>query len=366
MELDYHVSSLEERKKIVDNICQNQDFISDTEKKYLADYLLFVGENKQTTKERKQEYPIVTQNRKKTTNKRESSLEDIIFSLRNGEDGIYGMIIKDKNQLMDPREKITQEDIDNIPGIAENLEVIDKLNHQLEKAKGNKKYQIKLNIIEVYKDIYLMKESFKNITARPKLSTQWRAIAHVALPEQVHIDEKGMPVAEGFSLMNAENVSILLQHYEQFKGESEEDFQSDMKFLLMDLDNIIDHAFDRYPVLYDLLQMRLMGYPGEEIKATLNARYDLQHSVQYYSTLWTQKIPKVIAEQAKKDYITWYYTYQEPMGHAWKKCGKCGKTLLAHPLFFSPNSSKDGLYSICRDCRSRKIVKGDNDGEDVQ
>lgn len=285
MELDYHISSLDERKEIVEDICSSQEYLSTSEKKYLADYLLFAGEAKQTTKERQEEYPIVTPNRQKTTNKRESSLEDIIYSLRNGEDGIYGMIIEDKNQLMDPKERITEDDIDTIPGIKENLEVIDSLNEQLKHTKGAKRYAIKSNIIDVYKDIYLIKESYKNITVRPKLTTQLKALAHLPLVENITLDENKMPIAEGFSLMNPDHVLVLLQHYEQFKNESEEDFQSDMKFILMDLDALIEKSFERYPVLYDLLQMRLEGYPGDEIMEILNSEYDLHHSMQYYSTL---------------------------------------------------------------------------------
>ena len=60
-----------------------------------------------------------------------------------------------------------------------------------------------------------------------------------------------------------------------------------------------------------------------------------------------------VAETAVNDYLIWYYTNVE-RGH-WKKCSRCGEVKLAHNNFFSKNkSSKDGWYSICKECRNRK------------
>ena len=79
--------------------------------------------------------------------------------------------------------------------------------------------------------------------------------------------------------------------------------------------------------------------------------YSIQHSEQYFSTLWRKRIPKMMAEQAQKDYLIWYYTNEE-YGN-WKQCGKCGEVKLAHPFFFSKNTSKDGFYSVCKECRGQ-------------
>ena len=39
----------------------------------------------------------------------------------------------------------------------------------------------------------------------------------------------------------------------------------------------------------------------------------------------------------------------------WKRCSRCGEIKLAHKLFFSTNKgSKDGWYSICKECRNKK------------
>ena len=79
----------------------------------------------------------------------------------------------------------------------------------------------------------------------------------------------------------------------------------------------------------------------------------IKHSVEYISSLWRNKIPKLIAEQAQKDWLEWYYTNKKK-GY-WKKCSRCGQIKLGHNKFFSKNkTSKDGWYSICKDCRNKK------------
>ena len=78
-----------------------------------------------------------------------------------------------------------------------------------------------------------------------------------------------------------------------------------------------------------------------------------KHSVEYISSLWRNKIPKLIVEQATNDYLMWYYTYQKY--GKWKKCSRCGSIKLAHNNFFSKNkTSKDHFYSICKCCRNKK------------
>jgi hypothetical protein len=60
-----------------------------------------------------------------------------------------------------------------------------------------------------------------------------------------------------------------------------------------------------------------------------------------------------LADQAKKDYLNWYFTIKEK--GKWKKCSRCQEIKLAHNEFFSKNnSSKDGFYSICKCCRNQK------------
>ena len=46
-------------------------------------------------------------------------------------------------------------------------------------------------------------------------------------------------------------------------------------------------------------------------QAALFEKYGIRYSVEYISSLWRNKIPKLIAETAKDKYLNWYYMTQE-------------------------------------------------------
>ena len=140
-------------------------------------------------------------------------------------------------------------------------------------------------------------------------------------------------------------------------------FYTDGYFLMQSLDKLVDKTFEKdFPLYYSLLIYKIDGKTNVEIQSLLQQQHDVHYSVEYISSLWRNKIPKMIVETAKKDFLLWYYTNQEK--GKWKKCSRCGEIKLAHNIFFSRNtSSKDGYYSICKDCRNNrknrvvKIVK---------
>ena len=101
MKLDYKLKTVEERKRLVDEIVASGEPLSQQQLGYMADYLLFVmdgGGN--TVREKRRPYSIVTKNRDVTVSKRQVSFEDTVSRLQNGEDGLYSMIIDDKDVIM--------------------------------------------------------------------------------------------------------------------------------------------------------------------------------------------------------------------------------------------------------------------------
>jgi uncharacterized OB-fold protein len=69
--------------------------------------------------------------------------------------------------------------------------------------------------------------------------------------------------------------------------------------------------------------------------------------------LWRNKIPKLIASAAEDQYLDWYFMKEEK--GEYKRCSRCGQIKLANNKYFSINrTSKDGWYSICKECRSIK------------
>lgn len=356
MKLDYDLKDVESRKRLVQDIIDSGEPLSQKQLGYMADYMLFTADSKQTGREKKKEYPIVTKNRDVTVSKRQVSFEDTVAALSNGEDGLYSMMIDSKDVLLDNRAPITQEDIDTIPGIKENIAALENLKGQFENAEGQRRYALKQQIISKYQEIYTIKGSYLGGRSKAYINAQIRSMSHMPLEEDIYIDDGGMPRSRGtISLLRADHISFLLKYYSKLKAESYDDLQNDMHFLLMDLEDLVERALlPDHQILYDLLVLEIDGLGGQEIVREMERRYGIVHSEQYFSTLWCKKIPKIIAEQAQKDYLIWYYTTQDPENAQWKVCKTCGKKQLAHPLFFHKNTSKDGYYSKCRACRSNK------------
>lgn len=352
--LDYGLSTPEERVEYINKILEKYpaDYFSNKYLSYLSDYILFTADKDQTKKEKKKKSSIITKNREITISKRQVSFEEIVSNLENGEDGIYALITNDKNKILDYKDPLTNEDFDKIPELVSYLNIIKQLQAQFKKEKGQKKFLLKKQIIETWQQMYMLKASYTGSPSRIKTPAQIKSLAHADLKENIYIDDNGFPQSDGvISIYNPKHVSILLTYFNALKNESKDDLNSDMHWLLIDLENLTLKALKDKPVLLDLLEWKIIGYSNDEIQNFMNIKYGIQHTNQYFSTLWRNKIPKLIVEEAQRHYLNWYYTAQA--NGTWKKCGKCGKVKLAHPLFFSKNNSKDSYYSICKECRNK-------------
>lgn len=77
------------------------------------------------TKEEKKEKLYLTDNRRLTIDRRETSFEGLAEKFENGEDGIYALMTNDKNILFQPKVTITPEDIEEVPGLKDLRAAID-------------------------------------------------------------------------------------------------------------------------------------------------------------------------------------------------------------------------------------------------
>ena len=105
MKLDYDVQTLEERKKIVDQILQENPNPSPAYLEILADYLVFC-----MNKDERKEKTIMTKNRMATVNKREMSYEGLVSKFENGEDGVHNLLSNEKHLIFRHNIKITDKD----------------------------------------------------------------------------------------------------------------------------------------------------------------------------------------------------------------------------------------------------------------
>lgn len=349
IKLDYSLETPEERNELVKKIIDKTPSEQLTPKylEILSDYIIFAMDKQ----ERKQKQ-ILTDNHMVTVNKRETSFEGLVGRLENGEDGIYNMIANDKNIIFTPKFQITQQDIAEIPELKQLVDAIAEVEKAEKKAVGKKKFLLKKQLIAMRQDQYVIRSAYK-----PPIycMNAIKSFSKIDFDENVSIS--GNDKIEDNSLVsffNPKHVSALLCNYSRLKEDAWGKFYSDSYFLMEDLDTLIEKTLrDSYPMYYDLLIYKIDGKQNLEIQSLLNQKHNVKHSVEYISSLWRNKIPKLLSEQAQEDYLIWYYTTQKK--GKWKKCSRCGEIKLAHNKFFSKNkTSKDHFYSICKCCRNKK------------
>lgn len=348
IKLDYSLESPEERNQLVKQILAE---VSDPSEKYLeilADYLILCME-----KQEKKEKKILTDNRMTTVNKRETSFEGLVSQLENGEDGIYNLITENKNVIFQPKISITAKDLEEIPFLKQLREAIDTWEAKLKVTEGKDAFTMKKALIEMRKDQYLIKAAFRKPLVPNKLI---RSKCPIALDETIEFDEDGYVIATGISLMNPEVVSAIMCNYSRLKQDSSEQFDGDTWYLIYDFETVCDRALEEYPLYKKIVECKIDGMQNIDIQETLQMEFGIKHSLEYISSLWRNKIPKLIASSAEDEYLDWYYL-SEKKGK-YKKCSRCGQIKLAHNKYFSKNkTSKDGFYSICKCCRNSKGKK---------
>ena len=347
--LDYSIEDPEERVKLVEKIIENtpQSNLTNRYLEILANYIIFA-----MTKKQKKEKKINTENRMVTINKRQTSFEGLVGKFENGEDGIYNMIINDKNVLLTPKYQITKEDIEQIPALKQLRDEIAKIEEQQKKARGKKKFLLKKQIIEMRQDQYVIKSAYRPVTYSLNLV---KSLSFLDLSDKIEVNQKGQIINKGLiSLFNPTHISILLCNYSKIKESCWDKFNSDIYYLMIVLEQAIDTVLKKdHPMLYDLLIYKIDGKSNLQIQNLLFNTYNTTHSIEYLSSLWRNKIPKMIADYVEKQQLVWYYTTEEK--GKWKRCSRCGQIKLAHNKFFSKNNtSKDGFYSICKECRNKK------------
>ena len=302
---------------------------------------------KQERKERK----ILTDNRMMTVNKRECSFEGLVSQLENGEDGIYNLITDNKNQIFQPKVTITKKDLDEIQPLRQLREAINVWEAKLKVTEGKDAFVIKKALIEMRKDQYIIKNAYRRPIVPNKLT---RSTHVIMLPDETSsFDEEGYPIPKGVSLLNPVVCSAILCNYSRLKEDSYDRFEGDLYYLMLAFDEIADKALKEYPLYEKIVECKVDGLQNTQIQEILQMEFGIKHSLEYISSLWRKKIPKLIASQAEDEYLYWYYLNIEK--GKYKKCSRCGQVKLAHNKYFSKNkTSRDGYYSICKKCRNSK------------
>ena len=348
IKLDYTLESPEERKQLVEKILEETPNPTPQYLETLSDYLVLCME-KQEKKERK----LLTENRLATVNKRETSFEGLVSQLENGEDGIYNMITENKNTIFQPKVMITKKDVEEIPGLAQIREAIKFWEQKLKTATGREAFIIKTAIIDLRKDQYILKDAYRKPIIQKNIT---RSRNFIPLESDFSFDKEGFVVPKGVSLCDPKVVSAILCNYSLLKENSYGEFEKDLWYLMWEFDEVADAALKDYPLYDRICEYKVDGLQNIDIQEKVQEEFGIKHSVEYISSLWRNKIPKLIASEAE-DRLLYSYFLNNEKGK-YKKCSRCGEIKLAHNKYFSKNkTSKDGFYSICKNCRNSKGKK---------
>jgi hypothetical protein len=354
IKLDYTLSTIEERKELVNQILSTAPSSQLTEKylEILGNYILDAA----MTKEEKKAKYITSTNRQITIDKRETSYEELVSKFENGEDGVYNLINNDKNQYLSPKTEITEEDIAEVPGLAELRQQIENTENQAKRASGKAKYLLKKQAIEMRQQQYILKDLYR--APMHKTAASHYSPTSIEISDEVHFDKNGDPASNAVvSFFDPAHISAILCNFELLNTHLKHKYSSDFHYMMRDFKKLMREALAEYPLYRTLVTAKIAGLTNAEVQQVLIKNHNTHFTPEYISALWRNKIPKILSEKAKEDYLIWYYTEVEY--GTWKRCSCCGEMKLAHNRFFSKNNtSKDGFYSICKACRRAKNKGG--------
>lgn len=327
MNFDYAITDAQERIKYTENLLLSKSHWTSYELQKMADYIL-----------RGSDDSILTPNRLVTINRREISFQGLSDHLEGGEDALHALIRPDKQTILTPKNKITPQDLERIPELRKLRERITEWELRLEETKGRERFKIKRMLIEMRKEQYAIKQMHRH----PMYSRgTYNIRVHTSTIDELRLD---VP----------EHISAILENYARLKQALWDDLHNDLRWSLLDLEYLIEeYVRDRQPIYYEILLMKIAGDTNEEIQNHLAEQWGKQHSQEYISSLWRNKIPELIADGYKEHYLNWVYTYK--LRGLYKTCSRCLQPKLAHRRYFGTNqAAKYGFYSVCKKCRNKK------------
>lgn len=400
--LCYDNNLVSERTELTSEIiCENiEDIVSSwetmstaTQLEFLASYILFAPELKEQIKKEKQ---ISLEGQKKTYRRKDNlSIEDLHTNPAFDENRLSEI---KRSLYTKPKPQICRVKDADVPGLCELWEVIDALDHVLKVNTGKEvdekvkkmssleTYRLRHMLIELRREQYVIKDMFKPVICKngspipPKPHYTFEAdtgyvrgdnraqheyVAYKVSHQLCDVEALSsfnweyVEVSENtFCLTNPLHIYALLSEYSYYKQSCWDDLNSELRTLIMTVEEIIDQM-DWEKTRWHILMRKIDKVTNDEIVKELRELYGISYNVNYISTIWKNEICADISAHAQLMEDKWKYKDDESR---WKICRECGEKLLKDNRFFVKKcNSKDGLASRCKKCdkkiRDAKKVK---------
>jgi hypothetical protein len=312
---------------------------------FLGSYILFADDQKKTTKGNK---TIELHGRKDSfTRKANLSLDALLEDPLTDESNLHEL---KKTIYLKPKPTISRIKDADIPTMQSLWEIIDHYQHLYDVARGKviddtvpaqtslEQYRLRHFLIELRKEQYYLKEIFKPIhfmgtTLHP---SHWDAF-----------DKR----LDNFDYENPLHIYAILNDYAYYKQQAWEDLVGDIKFIIMDIEDIID-GMDWDPIHHYVLIRKIDKATNDQIAHEIQLKFGIKYNVNYISTMWKNNICAEIATRAQ---LKREWQEKSSIPEAWKKCSMCGgKKLRDHRFFVKKMDSKDGLSARCKSCDKKK------------
>lgn len=317
-----------------------------------------------------------------------------------------------KNSYKKPKPTIDREKDKNVPGMQDLWKAIDKLAEEVKQLKEEKKLNLEFYrknhlLIQLRKEQFALKdtEDESSLRAHSFISgatpsacfssdtgymrdfyeeyeyCKWRAnhyrkdfgenwfekqqqiLDNWCVSADPNLNWKWVEVSKNcIDLTNSNHVYEVLEMYSTFKQYSWDNLNSDLKFLIWELEDYVEQAH-LSPARFHILTRKIDKATNETIAQELQVKFGLSYSDNYISTIYKQMICDRIAKAAQLSLDEWVYRDQP---EKFKVCSTCGTKYLRDTRnFIKKQTSKDGLSARCKYCdkeiRDRKKLEKNND-----
>lgn len=318
----------------------------------LANYLLFNKEELQ--KNDYSDYPYLDGNDRLMSKKRELSYEELLEKTdENGVSRLEKEVINKKNFKKKPPYKIEPKDLADVPEIKQLQVAIEYIkNNLLPKEESNTKKRF---LMKVMRDLRAEQIMIKKIVRKP---IEFKSL----MGDETVIDfdnDTGYYLPDGeykevsnnrIDLSNPDHIYHLLDFYGDLKQSCADDLNSDMRYILQTLEELIETA-DLRDFERDVLIMKIDGLIAEDILEQIQIKYGLVWTQPYLTKIFKNVIPKKIAEVFVEGYEDWFYLNKAKGDY--KQCNVCGEVKLANEHHF--RARKNGnFYNTCRECETKQ------------